>query len=277
MLGAWGSWDALRIEPGLGNATDPQLAAARTGLAFLAGIETALPDASGDAYLFSQPVMAASDMVSGTITEIAADANLVVASKAGAPEPIQRPISGQWDAPFVVDLALHSDPGSGKILLDNAAGELLLFTIDESGGNLALPYTLRGRVDMPYKEVLGIARKDNLVLVANGLGGVQVVDISRLGAPYHVGFIKPNGYARDVAVHDRFAVIAASTEGVVIADLRDPSMPIVAQVDTFGVATRLTIEGDKLYVTDMSGEGLVSQLNIIDLSDPFNPELERTV
>ena len=96
---------------------------------------------------------------------------------------------------------------------------------------------------MPFPDVYGVARKDDLVLVANGHGGVQLVDISNLDAPYRVGFIKPNGFARDVAIYEHYAVIAASHEGVVIADLLDPTLPIVAVLDTLGVANRLFIEG----------------------------------
>ena len=73
--------------------------------------------------------------------------------------------------------------------------------------------------------------------VANGNGGVQVVDLSDLSSPYRVGFIKPNGFARDVAVKDHFIYIAASHEGVVVADIADPAMPIISTLDTLGVAT----------------------------------------
>ena len=57
----------------------------------------------------------------------------------------------------------------------------------------------------------------------------------------------------------------------------DPSMPIVAGLDTLGVANRLFIEGTTLYVTDMAGDGQVSQLNVISLADPYHPRLLRTV
>src|SRR5690606_9372417 len=123
----------------------------------------------------------------------------------------------------------------------------------------------------------GLDRKDSLALVANGNGGVQVLDIGNLAAPYHVGYIKPNGYARDVKIKDRFAFIAASEEGLVVADIQDPYLPIVATLDTLGVAHRLQIVGDKVYVADMSGEGRVSQLNEIDIRDPYRPLLRRVV
>ena len=54
-------------------------------------------------------------------------------------------------------------------------------------------------------------------------------------------------------------------------------MPIIATVDTFGVANRLFVEGRRVYVTDMSGDGRASQVNVIDLADPYRPTVEKTV
>ena len=136
--------------------------------------------------------------------------------------------------------------GTGALYLDNNAGELLLFGQKNGDGQFGLPYLLLGRVDMPYPDVYGLTRSGNLALVANGNGGVQVIDVTNMTAPYHVGYIKPNGFARDVKVRGHYAYIAASEEGVVVADLSTPAMPIVAKVDTLGVANRLNLVGNQL-------------------------------
>ena len=75
--------------------------------------------------------------------------------------------------------------------------------------------------------------------------------ILEISAPYHIGYIKPNGYARDVKIKGNYAYIAASEEGVVVVDITDPTPPIVAQIDTLGIANRLQIVGNKMYVADM--------------------------
>ena len=62
-----------------------------------------------------------------------------------------------------------------------------------------------------------------------------------------------------------------------VADLSDPTMPIVASVDTFGVANRVFLEGDRAYVTAMAGEGRASEVSVVDVRDPFRPELVRTI
>ena len=172
---------------------------------------------------------------------------------------------------------IKKDKATGGIYGDNLDSELLIFTNQNGDGQFGLPYLLAGRVDLPYPDTYGLTRKDDLAFVANGLGGIQVIDLSNLNAPYHVGFIKPNGFARDVKVVGNYAYIAASHQGLAIADISDPTMPVVAQLDTLGIANRIDIRGNKLYLTNMSGDGLISQLNVIDISDPQNPTMDRVV
>src|SRR5690606_38302078 len=136
---------------------------------------------------------------------------------------------------------------------------------------------LVGRVDLPYPDVYGLSRSGNLALVANGHGGVQVIDITNMIAPYHVGYIKPNGFARDVKVRGQYAYIAASEEGVVVADLSSPTMPQVARIDTLGVANRLHLVGNQLFVTDMAGSGDSARLTRIYISEPDQPRLAQVV
>ncbi|MDA8142310.1 MAG: Ig-like domain-containing protein, partial [Desulfobacteraceae bacterium] len=276
MVASWASYDPMLLEPDLGNPYQVP-SYSRSGLFIADDIsdpDTAMADDYGRRYVYSQLMAGASEMFSGTITEIYADADFVLAAKAGQLES-----STALEQGFASRLksAIMQDPETGGLYLDNANGELLIYTVRNGDGQMGLPYLLRGHVDMPYPEAFGLARQDDLVLVANGNGGVQVMDISNLAAPYHVGYIKPNGYARDVAIKDRFAFIAASHEGLVVADLADPAMPIVATLDTLGVANRLHIEGARAYVTDMAGDGMVSQLNIINIADPYHPYLERVV
>jgi len=278
LVAAWSTQDPLRLEPAIGNLTLPEFEPPylpRTGL-FIADDTSESQGADGNHYVDSELMVGAGEMFLGTITELYADADFVLAAKSGEiPTDPEEPKAGPFaDA---LETSIAQDPATGGIYLENSGGELLIYTVRNGEGQYGLPYLLAGRVDMPYPDVYGIARRDDLVLVANGNGGVQVIDISDLSAPYHVGYIKPNGFARDVAVMGHFALIAASHEGLVIADLKDPSLPIVALRDTLGVANRLFVEGRRVYVTDMAGDGQVSQLNIIDVGDPYNPVLERSV
>ena len=265
LVAAWSTLNPLRQEEGLGNPLEEQRA--YTGIFLAESQLEAFSDGDGRTFLWAPEAI--SDVFTGVISELDASSGIVVASKAGVAE------LPDADLPVFAHLALQEP--NADFYQNNLEGELLLFTIPVGEEELGTRYLLRGRVDMPFPNAHGIARIDNVVFVANGNGGVQVVDISNLAAPYRVGFIKPNGYARDVAIGDGYAFIAASFEGLVVADIDDPSMPIIASVDTFGVANRVFVEGRYAYVTDMAGDGRVSQLNIVDMADPFLPTVVKTV
>lgn len=258
MMAAWSNVDPMRLEQSIGNLLEHEVEfkqnnkrlAPRTGLFIL---DTTNEDntTNGLSLVHSELLVGASEIFAGTITELHTDASFVLASKSG-----EFPgLNGATDAggfASSLETAVNQDPESGGTYYDNANGELLVFNIRNGEAQFGLPYLLTGRIDMPYPDVFGLTRKDDIAFVANGNGGVQVVDISNLAAPYHVGYIKPNGFTRDVAVKDSYLFIAASHEGLVISDIADPAMPIIAKLDTLGVANRLHIVGDKVFVTDMA-------------------------
>ena len=292
MVAAWSTIDPMRIEQGLGNAlvqddTGTAASPPRTGIFIFDAVDETQGNEQGDYYVYSDLLNGAAEIFVGTIGEIKTDENLVFASKSGFtgeggcdPEVAQTcsftssltgKIQEDWlDGPDGAE-------GSGALYLDNQNGELLIFNNQNADYQFGLPYQLVGRIDLPYPDAYGLDRKDDLAFVANGYGGIQVLDISNLVAPYHIGFIKPDGFARDVKIKGRFAYIAASHQGVVVADVTDPSMPVVGQTDTLGVANRLHIVGDRLYVTDMSGDGGSSQLTVMDISDPYQPVVVRVI
>lgn len=278
LLGAWSTMDPARIDPEF--ASEAALAKpAYTGL-FLPGTEFGT-GAGGSVvseeevrYVYAPIMAGAQDLFAGTITDICAGEYVVVASKAGSSgsaEPGKDSFAGLLSR----EIGMKTETGS--VTLSNTSGEMLLYTKKNGNHQFGLSWSVTGRVDMPYKEVYGLVRTGNLVLVANGHGGIQVIHAGNPAAPYHVGYIKPFGYARDVAVKDHFAVIAASHEGVVIADLNDPAMPVIGGVDTLGVANRLFIEGDTAYVTNLSGDGFVSELTVVDLTDPYHPTVDSVI
>jgi len=275
MIGAWSTHDPVRADQLFVDAerSAVQNCIECTGL-FLLDLADEQNDA-GDILVAADLVDSASQIFAGTITNVHADANFVMASKSGVllPEQITEPSA------FVTNLENEIDriPDTGDLFYTNQDGELLIYTTQNGDNQFGLPYQLAGRVDLPFKQVLGLDRKDDLVLVANGFGGVQLIDVSDFNAPYRIGFIKPNGFARDVVISGQFAFIAASTEGVVVADISDPNLPIIDVVDTLGVANRLHLEGNRLFVTDMSGEGRISRLTEIDIRDPRQPEIARNI
>ncbi|MBA3980014.1 MAG: hypothetical protein C0462_05360, partial [Alcanivorax sp.] len=282
LMTAWNTLDPILLEGAMGVPSLAQLypgdapAVMRTGLFMLDAMPVVASDGYGREYLYSSLLNSASEVFAGAITRLHSDENVLLAAKMGLPHT---GVEAEGDTPFLRDLerAIERDEDTGARYYNNLAGELLLFSTRNAEGQFGLPYSLAGRVDMPFPEVLGVARSDNMVLVANGHGGVQAVDISNFNHPYRVGFIKPHGFARDVLIHDGFAFIAASEEGVVIADITDPALPIVARFDTLGIANRLALQGDRLYVTNMGADGRTAELTILDVRHPLRPTLHRNI
>ena len=289
MIAAWSTIDPLRIEQGLGLLSKTEALAgnapARTGIFILDAVDEAQSNGSGDFFAYSPLLNGAAEIFNGSIGELVTDENIVLASKSGMTGGTCQSDLGNCSFVDQLTTEIKKDwhggdtpsEGTGALYLDNNAGELLLFGQKNGDGQFGLPYLLLGRVDMPYPDVYGLTRSGNLALVANGNGGVQVIDVTNMTAPYHVGYIKPNGFARDVKVRGHYAYIAASEEGVVVADLSTPAMPIVAKVDTLGVANRLNLVGNQLYVTDMAGSGESARLSRIDISEPDQPRLVPVV
>ncbi|MGH8373185.1 MAG: Ig-like domain-containing protein, partial [Gammaproteobacteria bacterium] len=219
LLGAWSNVDPMRLEQGLGNALENDTTAGpgatypqpRTGL-FIADDTNDAYTNGVEHYVYSDLLAGSSEVFSGTISEIAADSNFVLAAKSGVLPGTQLGSDGGGFAGSLIN-EINKNPDSGKTYLDDTGGELLVFTVHNGDNQFGLPYLLKGRIDLPYPDVYGLARKDNLAFVANGYGGVQVIDISNLAAPYRVGFIKPDDLARDVKIKDHFAYIAASHQG----------------------------------------------------------------
>ncbi|ASP40172.1 hypothetical protein CHH28_16470 [Bacterioplanes sanyensis] len=293
LMTAWSTASPYNSETGIGNTYAPQ--ASQTGL-YTLGLANLDEQSEGVTYAFSENLNGAAEVFSGSITEILADDGVVYAAKSGEPdagysaapaagggdplglfgEPEANPTPGIGaSAAFVQGDGLSSeiskDSNTGRID-DYANAELLIFNRQNGDNQFGLPYLLKGRIDLPHAQVYGFDVEDELALVANGDGGVIAFNVHDLSMPYRIGFVKPDGYARDVVIDGEYAYIAASHQGVVVVDIRKPSLPVVAEYDTFGIANRLDIEGDYLYVANMAGNGLTADLEVVNISDPQNPE-----
>jgi hypothetical protein len=100
--------------------------------------------------------------------------------------------------------------------------------------------------------------------VADGISGLQILDITDPTAPTHAGGYSTPGYARAVALAGDYAYVAISGSGLRVFDVSDPSVPVWAgDYGTSGVAHSVAIAGDYAYVAD-EGAGL----HVFDISDP---------
>jgi hypothetical protein len=118
-------------------------------------------------------------------------------------------------------------------------------------------------------QTVGFARdlikKDSLVYIAQGEGGLMIVDVSNPSAPKTISntFEGVRGYSSNIELLDSIAYISAGNLGVTVVNVSDPYHPVV-DVSNFSVkpARSLYISNSHLYV-GCSEQGLwISDINI---------------
>ena len=101
--------------------------------------------------------------------------------------------------------------------------------------------------------------------LANGKGGLHIVDVSNPHAPRRAGVFDPHGVAVALAKHGQFVYVAASDSGLAVFDVTDPAVPrLVAMVPLPGVTTDIAIAAPYAYVGTQQGV-----LYILDLTTPL--------
>ncbi len=107
-------------------------------------------------------------------------------------------------------------------------------------------------------QARGVAVAGDYACVADGTGGLRVLDVISPGNPTQTGYLDTSGYAEAVtrASYDKIFAVADGDNGVVLVDIGDPEAPVeVAHYDTPGWASDVKVLNDHAYVTD-TGWGL---------------------
>ena len=105
--------------------------------------------------------------------------------------------------------------------------------------------------------------------LANGQGGLHIVDVSNPQEPRRAGVFSPHGAAVALAKHDQYVYVAASGSGLSVFDVAHPAAPrLAATVPLPGVAADLAITAPYAYVGTQQGI-----LYILDLTAPLQPHL----
>ncbi|MDB9541500.1 LVIVD repeat-containing protein, partial [Anabaenopsis arnoldii] len=111
-------------------------------------------------------------------------------------------------------------------------------------------------------EVVG-----NYAYVADGNGGLQIIDISDPANPTRTGGYNTSGLAYGVQVVGNYAYVAGYGTGLQIIDISNPATPTRTGVyDTSGSASDVQVVGNYAYVA-----GTYGRLQIIDISKPAKP------
>lgn len=105
-------------------------------------------------------------------------------------------------------------------------------------------------------------------VAADGSGGLQVIDITDLSAPFIAGSINSPGAARGITVAGNHAFVAEGGGGLSIFDISNPTNPVLAgSIANQGFARRVAVAGDLAFLADEINGGL----KIYDISDPTMP------
>jgi len=116
-----------------------------------------------------------------------------------------------------------------------------------------------------------IVVKDNYAYIAQGEGGLAIVNINDKTKPELVSYLTHNvrGYSSKIAIKDNYIYIAAGSFGLTIINVNDVDHPVVARPNVaMKPAKNITIFGDYIF-TSISEQGV----KIADISDPTTPDM----
>ena len=111
---------------------------------------------------------------------------------------------------------------------------------------------------------------NNYTYIADGLGGLEIINITDRTNPVKVGQFYDGGQAMDVFVSNNIAYVADYENGLEIINVTDPlnttgSFIKIGNYSDGGDAKGVYISGNLAYVTDSS------YLEILNITDPTNP------
>lgn len=116
-----------------------------------------------------------------------------------------------------------------------------------------------------------VIKKDNLIYIAQGEGGLSIYNISDPANPSFVSLTTKGlrGYAGKIAIEDSVVYLAANTFGINVVDVREPDTPVVT-VTNLGIkpARSFHVMGNYLF-TAISEQGV----GIADISFPTEPDI----
>jgi LVIVD repeat len=157
-----------------------------------------------------------------------------------------------------------------------AAGDLLFAAVHEDGvvvlQNTGASLDLIGTVS-GLTNAWGVALQDDLLYVADGPGGLAIVDVADPSAPVLLGSVALDGPAQFVELEPDagLAYVAAGSAGMIVVDVSNPTAPsVVSRSDTPGTTLQISLSGGHAFVTDWN------DVRVFDVADPAAPTLVAT-
>lgn len=117
-----------------------------------------------------------------------------------------------------------------------------------------------------FVNAWGVQARDNTVFVADGLGGLVIVDVTDPTQPKIAGQVETGGFARGVVVEGNIAYVAAGSAGLVVVDVSDLANPtVIGKAEMPGTALRVAYAAGHVYVAAWN------DTRAYDVSEPAKP------
>ncbi len=141
-----------------------------------------------------------------------------------------------------------------------AAHEAGLLVFDRvSNGGLADAGQLTEGLTNPWQ----VRTRGDLAYIADGEGGLAIVDVSDPSQPTLRSTLAVGGAAKDLVVSNDVVYLAAGATGVAVVDVSDPDVPLLIEIeDTPGSALAVALGNDALFVSDWN------DVRVFDRSEP---------
>lgn len=143
-------------------------------------------------------------------------------------------------------------------------GSLTLYSISVS--NPSAPSTLSSISVSAVHTANQIQISGNYGFVANGLGGMAVVNLANPSSMSVVTSLPTTGVVLDIQVQGNYAYLAAGVQGLLIVDISNPTSP--STVGTLAPTTSITevdVSGNYAYVNDNG------TIRVVNISNPSSP------
>lgn len=120
-----------------------------------------------------------------------------------------------------------------------------------------------------------VLQKDNLLYIAQGEGGLEIVDVSNPLDPQTVSVTTHGvkGYSDKISMKDSVVYLAAGTFGINVINVADPLMPEVTVANLSMKPAKNTFIYGKYMYAAISEQGV----GIADVSYPPHPDIRGTV
>lgn len=125
----------------------------------------------------------------------------------------------------------------------------------------------------PSQDAMDFVWEGDLVYLADGPGGLVVVDVGNPYLPAEVGRFDPIWEVSGVDVAGGRAYLANERDGLLVVDVTDPAAPfLVGEVETADNANAVVVAGDHAFVAAEA-----AGVQVVDVSDPAAPAVVATV